>query len=88
MLGFVFDAGFRRLVPGATFSPGALARLRLESTTPDEPGIVRFKDADFSLDRFDICGLLALRTRLHVEADATSARPRGARKLCFTCLHP
>jgi hypothetical protein len=30
MLGFVFDAGFRRMVPGATFSSTALARLALK----------------------------------------------------------
>jgi hypothetical protein len=41
----------------------------LESTTPDGPGIVRFEDASFSLDRFDIGGLLAFWTNFHVEAD-------------------
>ncbi|MFP3559248.1 hypothetical protein SB861_52770, partial [Paraburkholderia sp. SIMBA_049] len=31
--------------------------------TPDGPDIVRFEDADFSLDRFDICGLLSRRSQ-------------------------
>jgi hypothetical protein len=37
MLGFVFDAGFRRLVPAATFSPGALVRLALKVRCQTEP---------------------------------------------------
>ncbi|WP_410857067.1 cold-shock protein [Paraburkholderia sp. SIMBA_054] len=41
----------------------ASKRLAFTSTTPDGPDIVRFEDADFSLDRVDICRLLSRRSR-------------------------
>ena len=64
---FTLVANFGCQVPlfHQAFWLGSALKIRM----PEGPGVVRHKDADFFLDRFDIRGLLALRTHLHVEAD-------------------